>query len=437
MRPAEAALLPTPALERELAPFITPESAKLTERQPDEPDRADLELLCSGSAPYFVVRVPIPGRSGKIWVSRLPGIHPRFARRELLALEEHGVTRIVCLVPTVSLEELHGANAYLGLARERFGERFHQIEIVDQKVPRDDELFERVVDLVDGALEGGEQVLVHCVGGCGRSGTFVSCLLTRAGLEPADAIRTFRRQRRCGPETGQQVAYVYRYASRRRPPSTSTKPLVRLTGDEPLARGGLAAIHTGRLALPGGGSRRVAVKLFRYPVDGELAAERQRCIERLVEAGVRLPRMFMHELDSRWVQVTPLFGSRSRGSKLSQPSRFYERMGESERRFAVEQLVRVAEAGYRPSMDLFVIFDDGTHRVVPIDLDLITEQPSLSIRAQELVKLIIKLGETAEGRDELLKHARETSGLESDLGRKLHELVRSEGSPYRALWRMG
>jgi hypothetical protein len=36
-----------------------------------------------------------------------------------------------------------------------------------------------------------------------------------AGLEPLEAVRTYRRHRGCGPETSEQVAYVVRYARRR------------------------------------------------------------------------------------------------------------------------------------------------------------------------------------------------------------------------------
>jgi len=139
---------------------------------------------------------------------------PEHARSEVQALRDYGVDDLVCLVPTLSLEELHRGTRYLEHARESFGERFHQVDILDHQLPANDDAFDRAVLHVHELVKAERKVLVHCVAGCGRTGMFISCLLVREGMAPVDAIRAFRRHRRCGPDTVEQAAYVVRYAKR-------------------------------------------------------------------------------------------------------------------------------------------------------------------------------------------------------------------------------
>lgn len=63
----------------------------------------------------------------------------------------------------------------------------------------------------------GERVAVHCLGGLGRSGLVVGCLLTDLGWSAAGALEALRRARgpSC-PETAAQVEYIRGWAARRR-----------------------------------------------------------------------------------------------------------------------------------------------------------------------------------------------------------------------------
>lgn len=438
-------LLAGDALRAELGEILraNPSLVELLHPQVDEPDLPTFELLCSGQSPYYVVKVPIRGRPGTVWASRLPGIRPSYTGEEVDALERFGIDRVVCLVPSEAIERLHGAHRYLAKVSQVFPGHFHQVEIVDHEVPGDDRRFEDTVALVDEALGSGEQVLVHCVGGCGRTGMFVASLMIKAGLSPIDAIREFRRRRRCGPETPEQLAYVLRYArrlhggtdrrkGRYRRDEVSLRVSVQPDGSPcKIAQGGIAAVYAGRLAFPGGGTRRVAVKRFAYPVDDDAATKMARAIEALLESGVRLPPMFLYRLDGVWVQVSPLFGSLRRGSKLHQPGRFYRQAASDEIRFATDQLTRVANAGYRPSLDLFVLFRDGTGRLLPIDLDLI-EPAAVPECASGLLKALFQLGSRAQERDDLLALAR--SRADSAVLAALDGLMNAERSPFRALW---
>lgn len=61
-----------------------------------------------------------------------------------------------------------------------------------------------------------ERVVVHCLGGLGRSGLVVGCLLVDLGLPADAALNALARARgpRC-PETLEQVAFIRRWAERR------------------------------------------------------------------------------------------------------------------------------------------------------------------------------------------------------------------------------
>ena len=56
-------------------------------------------------------------------------------------------------------------------------------------------------------MQDGGRVLVHCRGGCGRSGMVVLALMLVAGDRPTDALRRLRARRPCAVETDAQLAW--------------------------------------------------------------------------------------------------------------------------------------------------------------------------------------------------------------------------------------
>lgn len=59
-------------------------------------------------------------------------------------------------------------------------------------------------------LAAGQRVLVHCMGGCGRSGAAVLRLMVDAGEAPEAALARLRAVRPCAVETGAQYAWAAR-----------------------------------------------------------------------------------------------------------------------------------------------------------------------------------------------------------------------------------
>ncbi|MVO15217.1 protein-tyrosine phosphatase family protein [Parasedimentitalea huanghaiensis] len=59
------------------------------------------------------------------------------------------------------------------------------------------------------ALVGGGRVLVHCRGGCGRSGMVVLRLMIECGERPELALDRLRAVRPCAVETPEQLQWAY------------------------------------------------------------------------------------------------------------------------------------------------------------------------------------------------------------------------------------
>ena len=70
------------------------------------------------------------------------------------------------------------------------------------------------LDAIDAEIAAGGIPYVHCLWGCGRTGTVIGCRLVRHGLSPAAALASIRE--RCGhdcPETEPQRAMIRGWSS--------------------------------------------------------------------------------------------------------------------------------------------------------------------------------------------------------------------------------
>lgn len=215
-------LMPSQELRQELDAVLAerPELWELCRPQPGEPEEPTLTWVGGAQGEpgaYPLVAMPVPERPGTLWVSRMPGrAGEEHLAQELEAIAAAGIRQVVCLVPEVHVSNLYELPGYAAAARQAFGDGFRFVEVMDYEPPANDAAFEAAVAEIDEQLKQGESVLIHCGAGCGRTGTLASCLLVRAGMDAAEAIRTYRRRRACGPESHHQVAYVVRYARRYR-----------------------------------------------------------------------------------------------------------------------------------------------------------------------------------------------------------------------------
>ena len=104
---------------------------------------------------------------------------------------------------------------------ERHGIELTRFPIVDGGVPRDVEAFRGLVAATLERLRAGQNVVVACRGGLGRTGTLVACLLRETGLEAEAAISLTRATRHGAIETAGQEDFVRAWLPR---PTSPTGP---------------------------------------------------------------------------------------------------------------------------------------------------------------------------------------------------------------------
>ena len=172
------------------------------------------------------LRVPF---SGAYWVVSgrlLAGCHPCFyaprACPELLGcIVDTGIRRFIDL--TEAHERIPGMNdladysAYLDQILKTSGVllQHHREAIVDRGIPSYADMV-RILDKIDGLIQNGIPVYLHCMGGIGRTGTVVGCYLARHGYATGEAVINYIAGLRTSvdfidwpsPESRQQIEMV-------------------------------------------------------------------------------------------------------------------------------------------------------------------------------------------------------------------------------------
>lgn len=117
---------------------------------------------------------------------------------------------------TTEVEHVGAGAAPLGQDFQAMGSRWIHLPLPDFSAPTKAMLAQwpEVSALGLQALRGGGRVLVHCKGGCGRSGMVVLRLMIEAGEDPDKALRRLRAVRACAVETGEQMTWALAAAKR-------------------------------------------------------------------------------------------------------------------------------------------------------------------------------------------------------------------------------
>ncbi len=145
--------------------------------------------------------------------SSLGGDWERNLAADLEALEkEHGIGVLVSLMEE---HEYRGYGIPELYERDEFGGiRVRRFAIRDMDVPKEAESreFEAMIHEVIEAIEGGQNVAVHCRGDLGRTGTVAACVLVALGQHAADeAIGAVRAARKGTVQTEEQEGFVRRF----------------------------------------------------------------------------------------------------------------------------------------------------------------------------------------------------------------------------------
>lgn len=99
----------------------------------------------------------------------------------------------------------------LGHDLQESGTRWAHLPVADfgAPTPEIEEAWHGASRMALAAVQGGGRVLIHCNGGCGRSGMAVLRLMIEAGEAPEAALMRLRAVRPCAVETEAQMRWAF------------------------------------------------------------------------------------------------------------------------------------------------------------------------------------------------------------------------------------
>lgn len=170
----------------------------------------------SATHPLRIDAVPAPGGGligmtfcpGKVQPNGFTGAWDRDLGLDLDAIRAWGAEAVVTLIEAWELDRYHVPR--LGDEVRARGMEWHHLPIVDGDVPRApfDAAWPVAGPALRAHLQAGRRVVLHCLGGLGRTGTVAALLLAELGQAPAAAIPAVRQARPGALETAAQVAYA-------------------------------------------------------------------------------------------------------------------------------------------------------------------------------------------------------------------------------------
>jgi hypothetical protein len=142
----------------------------------------------------------LPVGNGLLALSPMPGRKGDFAG---------DMARVLDWRPDLVVSMTEGAEmAAIDLPRALAGAGigWRHFPVVDYGVPVGG--FDGLAAEIGAVLDGGGRVLLHCMGGCGRSGMVALAVMARAGEAPGAALDRLRAVRPCAVETEAQQVWA-------------------------------------------------------------------------------------------------------------------------------------------------------------------------------------------------------------------------------------
>ena len=133
-------------------------------------------------------------------MSPLPGLTGDFLA-DVEKIFNWNPTTILSLTPKKEMEDLGASDFVSMMAKERIPWVHFPIKdfsIVDQQ---QEVLWEKISKNINLQINNGNRILVHCRGGCGRTGMIVLRFMIEFGEDPEKALERLRVIRPCAIET--------------------------------------------------------------------------------------------------------------------------------------------------------------------------------------------------------------------------------------------
>jgi protein-tyrosine phosphatase len=154
---------------------------------------------------FAIHAVTMPG-GGAIGLCRMPGRGSDIAA-DVAVIAAWSPRYVVTLTEATELAA-QGAGA-LGDMLAAHGIAHHAFPIVDYGAPEAGHgSWLQLAQALHAALDAGNSVLLHCMGGCGRSGMIALRLMVERGEAVETALQRLRAVRPCAVETAGQLAWA-------------------------------------------------------------------------------------------------------------------------------------------------------------------------------------------------------------------------------------
>lgn len=156
----------------------------------------------------FVIH-DLPLLAGTLALSPIPGRTRHYGtdRDRLLAW---GPALVITMTTRAELDRKGSGGLASDLAAHGIAWRHLPVEDFGAPGPEVEEAWLETSATARRFLAEGGRVLVHCFGGCGRSGMACLRLMVEAGEPPGAALARLRAVRPCAVETGAQLAWASR-----------------------------------------------------------------------------------------------------------------------------------------------------------------------------------------------------------------------------------
>ncbi|MDQ2090519.1 phosphatase domain-containing putative toxin [Marimonas arenosa] len=150
----------------------------------------------------------LPVGGGTLAIASLPGRGGDY-RGDLEVFHEWKPGIVVSMTTEAEMAEVGGHN--LGSDIHGIASRWCHLPVPDFSAPGSDveAKWPEVSRNVRRALKGGGRVIVHCMGGCGRSGMVALRLMVECGEDRFEALKRLRSLRDCAVETKGQLQWAF------------------------------------------------------------------------------------------------------------------------------------------------------------------------------------------------------------------------------------